>query len=1139
MDLNRNLLVGLLAFQCGLITRAQLVAALRARPSMEDQPLEQILEEQGVLTPERRKLVVELVAELLQLYQQNTEMCLASLSSIGTVRQELEALGDVGLNATLALVAENPVHDATVRFTLADENAAATERKVPRYRALRLHAKGGLGEIYVARDEELHREVALKEIQDRFADNAESRTRFKQEAEITGNLEHPGIVPVYGLGQYEDGRPYYAMRFIRGDSLKEAIDKHHAKHTQSLTVGEAGLELRKLLRRFSDVCNAVEYAHSRGVLHRDLKPGNIILGKYGETLVVDWGLAKTQGQKDNLDDGLEPVVTTSGSGTTPTLVGSAVGTPAYMSPEQAAGRVTELGPATDVYSLGATLFHLLTGKPPIVGKNPLELVEKAERGEIRRPREVRGDVPKPLEAVCLKAMAKDPAERYVSPGALSEEIEKWLADEPISAYSEPLRVKARRLIKRHPALAAGTVACIGLGLASAIFVAYLNGKHAKELSEKNFILADQNSTISEQKRALEETNVELLVAKNKAQDAEQTALREKEIAEKNLEFAKKGNDILGSVFDELDPDETYQTVGEIRQALTESLNKAVANLEGSVIGDALTVAGMQNKLGKSLNALGDSKNAVMILKKAYQTRTELLGVSDKEALASGSNLALALRTSGDLNAALPLYEEIYERSKTVLGEDDPTTLIYMNNIAVAYRKFGKFEMSAKLFEDHLKKVIDQHGTEHADTVAAMHNLATSYEALGKLDLALKMLGDALTQLKKTKGPSHRETLSCTNNLARVYQRLGRVREAIPLFEEVLEKRRTYLGMVHPDTLRSMNNLADAYRNDGQLNEAKLLHEENLRLKRASLGLDHPDTLGAMTNLAEVYRALNQMDIALPLMEEAQKAMKEKLGPLHPDTFTATNNLATAYLTHGKTEQGVKLLEETLDQVKEKFGAEHPNTLVLMNNVATAYQKVGKLEQAVELFEETLKIKTAKLGEDHPSTLSGHVSLGLAYCAVGNGPLAVTTLEKATEKIRARYPKGDKRFEAILAQAGTALVECGQFAAAEKYLRECLDGRQKAAPESQVTLSTMRLLAVALVGQKKFDEAKPLLLSAFAAMEKLPESSSAVRAEMRKCSENLVELYKALNQPEEVKQWSARTEALSSDIPPNDSSPSTN
>ncbi len=179
-------------------------------------------------------------------------------------------------------------------YVSAGESTSAGQR----FRILRPHAKGGLGEVFVARDEELRREVALKQIQDRHADDARSRARFLLEAEVTGGLEHPGVVPVYGLGQYPDGRPFYAMRFVKGDSLKDAIERFYQADASGRDPGERSLEFRKLLGRFIDVCNAVGYAHSRGVLHRDLKPGNVMLGPYGETLVVDWGLAKVVGRPE-------------------------------------------------------------------------------------------------------------------------------------------------------------------------------------------------------------------------------------------------------------------------------------------------------------------------------------------------------------------------------------------------------------------------------------------------------------------------------------------------------------------------------------------------------------------------------------------------------------------------------------------------------------------------------------------------------------------------------------------------------------------------------------------------------------------------------------------------------------------------
>jgi tRNA A-37 threonylcarbamoyl transferase component Bud32 len=245
-----------------------------------------------------------------------------------------------------------------------------------RYRALRFHARGGLGEVWVAHDQEFQREVALKRIREDYDDDAESRRRFLREAEITGRLEHPGIVPAYGLTHDADGRPCYAMRLIRGGTLKDAIQRFHQADQPGRDPGERRLALRQLLGRFIAVCQAVAYAHSRGIVHRDLKPSNVMLGeKYGETLLVDWGLAKVVGRREaDRASTEEGTLRPRSSGGEDTRTGQAVGTLAYMSPEQAAGRWDVVGSASDIYSLGATLYHLLTGRAPFGAGLPGEVV---------------------------------------------------------------------------------------------------------------------------------------------------------------------------------------------------------------------------------------------------------------------------------------------------------------------------------------------------------------------------------------------------------------------------------------------------------------------------------------------------------------------------------------------------------------------------------------------------------------------------------------------------------------------------------------------------------------------------------------------------------------------------------------------
>jgi WD40 repeat protein len=457
----RNLLFGILALQMDFISGDALIQAMNAWVLDKGKPLAQILVEQKALSTARRSMLEPLVEEHIKQHGNDPELSLAAVSAVGSVRDELDRIADPDLQASLIHFAATHPPDidplATAEYLSAGDSTSAGQR----FRILRLHATGGLGEVFVARDEELHREVALKQIQDRHACDPHCRARFLLEAEITGGLEHPGVVPVYGLGRYADGRPFYAMRFVKGDSLKVAIERYHRPESQGKDAGERALEFRRLLGRFVDVCNAIAYAHSRGVLHRDLKPGNVMLGPYGETLVVDWGLAKVVGRQDvpapSDELTLRPEAV---GGSAPTVAGSAIGTPQFMSPEQAGGKLDQLGPATDVYSLGATLYALLTGQVPFAGVDRGEVLERVRCGYFPAPRHVRPDVPQPLEAICQKAMALRPQDRYPSARGLADDIENWLADEPVVAYAEPWTAKARRWLGRHRTLAITSAALV-------------------------------------------------------------------------------------------------------------------------------------------------------------------------------------------------------------------------------------------------------------------------------------------------------------------------------------------------------------------------------------------------------------------------------------------------------------------------------------------------------------------------------------------------------------------------------------------------------------------------------------------------------------------------------------------------------
>ena len=497
-EADRSLLFATLAFQAGLITEGQATEGLETWASGKGRSLAEVLEGRGAIDAETRAAAEALLSTHLSGHGGDVARGLEALSTFCSAPSGVEGIGDPALRTSLSRLRSAPTDLGVDPLqTILPEAGVESFEGVSgrsaerRFRILRPHARGGLGEVYVARDAELDREVALKEIRQRHADDPGIRARFLVEARITGNLEHPGIVPVYGLGRFGDGRPYYAMRFIRGETLQSAIERFHHGDDRPTEPGVRAVRFRKLLVRFLAVCDAVEYAHSRGVIHRDLKPLNILLGPYGETLVVDWGLAKYVGDAEAVD-GIEassrsdhandPGGTVAGIATPgrlrpfdsgssdQTRPGSTFGTPGYMPPEQARGELDRMGPASDVYSLGATLYALLTGHAPVEGGSISEIIRRVTDGAIPPARTHDRTVPPPLEAVCQKAMKHEPTDRYPSARAVADDLDRWLADMPVSARREPWTDRLRRWARRHKSWVAGVVAALLVGLASLGFV---------------------------------------------------------------------------------------------------------------------------------------------------------------------------------------------------------------------------------------------------------------------------------------------------------------------------------------------------------------------------------------------------------------------------------------------------------------------------------------------------------------------------------------------------------------------------------------------------------------------------------------------------------------------------------------------
>jgi serine/threonine protein kinase len=1072
-----------------------------------------------------------------------------------------------------------------------------------KYKLLEQIGEGGMGTVWVAEQTApVKRKVALKVIKA----GMDSRTilaRFEAERQALALMDHPNIAKVFDGGLTEAGRPFFVMEYVKGVPITEYCDATR-------------LSIAERLQLFVAVCQAVQHAHQKGIIHRDLKPSNILVAPYdGKPVpkVIDFGLAKAMHQ---------PLT----ERTLHTAHEAVLGTPLYMSPEQAQLNNLDVDTRSDVYSLGVVLYELLTGTTPLERQR----FKQAAWDEVRRiireeepprpsarlsssetlpslaacrqsePKKLTKQLRGEVDWIVMKALEKDRTRRYETANGLARDVQRYLADEVVEARPPSTGYRLRKFVRRHKGrvIAASLVLCTLLvGIAGTTY---------------GFIQAD----------------------------------RKRQQAETNLEYARKSNKVLGSVFVALDPKSNYANVSDLRNALRDNLKKAAKDLEESGIGDPLTVAEMQHTLGWSLVGLGDGDAAVEVLQKATDTRKAHLGPDHPDTLVSMNYLADAYYLARKYDQAVTLYEETLALRKAKLGPEHRDTLMSMNDLASGYVGAGKLDQAVPLYEKTLKMQRTQFGVEDPDTLMTMNNLANVYTDEKKLDLSLPLLEETLRIQKAKIGPNHPHTLTTMVNLAIGLQEAGKIDEALPLYEEALRLERTVLGSDHPSTLFAMKRLAVALGLNGKVEQALPLHEEAWRLSKTRLGPDHPLTLATMKDLAfalglkgkveqalplyeeawrlsktrlgpdhkdtldtliklaetckeagksdqavpllkeavelsrarygldhltltcmdrlaHAYQNTRQFDQALPLFDETLKLRKEKLGPEnvqtlssmnnlamcymdagkldqalplleetlklqkpalglgHRDTLTTMNNLAGAYQATGKLDRAVSLWEETLKPLKEKFGPDDPDTLRTMNNLANAYERVKRFDLAVPHFEEMLKRQTAKVGLNHPKTLSCMHSLGNAYAETNQTEKAVATLADYVAQMRKQFPKDNPQLAVALSITATSLLRCGQYTKAEELIRESLAFREKAEPDAWTTFNARSVLGGALLGQKKYDDAEPLLRNGYQGMKEREKTIPANgKLRVPQALDRLIELCAATNRPDEAKKWQA-------------------
>jgi serine/threonine protein kinase len=678
MNTDRNLLFGVLALQADLIDSKRFAEACAAWAARKDVPLASILMEHGWITEAEKADVERLL--------------------------ERKLVADADARDTIFLVDDAATPHSTSSLALSVEHLLAETMMMPavprsRYTLTQLHAQGGLGRVWVARDEILNRDVALKELQPEHSSHPEACRRFIKEAQVTGQLEHPNIVPVYDLDRRpQDNQPFYTMQFVRGQTLHEAIanyhglmplppasneqgdklsatvaddnetrtDRHDTNGTATATGRQSALEFRRILGAFVSVCNAVAYAHSHGVIHRDLKPDNVVLGAYGEVIVLDWGLAKLV-DEDLAETRMVSVTTEAEADTT--HAGGLLGTPAYMAPEQAEGCLHLIDARTDVYALGAILFEILTGHPPHEGIDTAELLRRviaaptpraldAARLDARtssgmklKPRDL-PVIPAALDAICAKAMAKQRDNRHTTATELADDVQRWLAGEPVSCYCEPWPARTARWMKQHRTLvtsAAAVAAMLFLGLAADLA-----------------LVAQHNRRLDDEKQKVDAANELERDARVQAEEQEAKAKRSADQAMAVLRFFQ--NNVLAAAR----PRDQEGGLGR-DATIRAAVDAAERDIADSFSDQPLVEATVRGTLGVTYLHLGEAELAIRQHERSLQLLSQHLGPDHPDTLKSKNDLAAAYQAAGKLDEARPLLEETLEKQKAKLSPNHPGT----------------------------------------------------------------------------------------------------------------------------------------------------------------------------------------------------------------------------------------------------------------------------------------------------------------------------------------------------------------------------------------------------------------------------------------------------------------------------------
>ncbi|MGA2262036.1 MAG: serine/threonine-protein kinase [Acidobacteriota bacterium] len=779
-----------------------------------------------------------------------------------------------------------PVEDAP---PTADEAAianpdASSARDLPEhigpYKVLDFLGEGGMGVVYLAeREQPIRRKVALKVIK-LGMDTKEVIARFESERQALAMMNHPNIAQVHDAGTTDRGAPYFVMEYVAGVPIADYCDRHR-------------LSTRERLEIFIPVCQAVQHAHQKGIIHRDIKPSNILVAlQDGKPVpkIIDFGVAKATHQRLT-------------EKTVFTQQGYLIGTPEYMSPEQAEMTGLDVDTTTDIYSLGVLLYELLVGALPFdpralrragfdeirriirevdppkpttrlssLGQLAKGIAERRHTDVVSLAKELRGDI----DWITLKAMEKDRTQRYASSSELAADIERHLRNEPVIACPPSSAYRLRKFVRRHRIGVAAIVTIVLLIAGFTVATAVQARRIARERDRANH-----------------------------------------EAARANLEAAAAVQvaDFLTSLFRVSDPAEARGRPVTAREVL----DKGAARIMTDLARDPILQARLLFTMGDVYRNLGVLDRAEQLLEQSVSLRRQVLGPDAPDTLRASSLLGSVYDNDGKTEIAEKLLTSTLATERRVLGEDHPNTLKTLVNLANLYDSQGRYEKSVPMMQDVFERRRKVLGADHLDTLGSQYNLAIARKREHRLPEAERLLVEVAASFARVAGTDHPNTLLAKDLLANIYLEMDRPRDARRILEEVYEARVRVLGPEHMDTLATKLGLATTAMEEERFAEAEPLFRDTLAAQERTLGLAHPDTIATRASLATMLSHAGRFAEAERLWRDTLARMKRILGAGHPDTANCYVGLAEIEMHRSHRDATLRLLRQAV-RVNPVWGA---------------------------------------------------------------------------------------------------------------------------------------------------------------------------------------------------------------------------